>query len=228
MTEVAQSGMPGPSENPAALRVLDAGCGRPTFLRALRRITGWHVTGVDWTDAGWRHDPPSTWEGIDLLVGGLEAQDLLTGPFHLITLWHVLEHLSDPRRTLKQLHEVSAPNAALLVEVPDHSSIPRRLQGAHWIGYDTPRHPLAYEPATLRRLLGETGWKVERFHRYGTMDPWVLWWLGRQAGKGRRIQGSLEDLFMPFRAGKVLTGPLVLLQRWRPLGAMTTLARRRA
>ncbi|NIP58659.1 MAG: class I SAM-dependent methyltransferase, partial [Gemmatimonadetes bacterium] len=140
------------------IRVLDVGCGRPTFLRALQRATGWTCVGVDTSDAAWG-DEPSEWSGLELRTGGPEDLDPAQ-PFDLITLWHVLEHAYEPRPFLGRLRELTRPGGALVVEVPDHGSLARRLQGESWIGYDAPRHGAAYEPETLRRILTETGWDV--------------------------------------------------------------------
>jgi 2-polyprenyl-3-methyl-5-hydroxy-6-metoxy-1,4-benzoquinol methylase len=203
------------------------GCGRPTFLRALVKAAGWHGTGIDTSDAGWRDDGAGAWAGLDLRVGRVEDADFDPGSFHLVTLWHVLEHVPAPRPFLERLHDVTGPGGVLVVEVPDHASLARRLQGESWIGYDTPRHAVAYEPGTLNRMLAETGWRVKQLRRWGTLDPWVLWWLGRQVGRGRTLEGPLEKDFLPFLAGKILTWPVAALQRWLPLGAMTAVARRR-
>lgn len=209
----------------AAVRVLDVGCGRPTFLRELQRVTGWRCVGVDTSDAGWR-DEPERWSGLDLHRGTPESLEP-DAPFDLVTLWHVLEHAYEPRPFLARLRELTRPGGALVVEVPDHASLPRRLQGGSWIGYDAPRHGAAYEPETLRRLLAETGWRVADLERRGTLHPWTLWWLGRQVARGRSLEGSLESEFPAFVLGRILTAPLALLRPRVPLGAMTAVAVRR-
>lgn len=216
----------GPGTAPAPLRALDVGCGRPTFLRALRAATGWKATGLDTSDAGWADDDPGVWSGLDLRVGEVEETNLPRDSFDLITLWHVLEHVSDPLPFLERLGELAHPGSALVVEVPDHASWPRRLQKESWIGYDTPRHAVAYEPQTLSKTLEKAGWRVQQLRRWGTLDPWVLWWLGRQVARGRALDGPLEKDFLPFVVGKILTLPAVALHQWFPLGAMTAVASR--
>ncbi|HET7425871.1 MAG TPA: hypothetical protein VFJ50_02455, partial [Gemmatimonadales bacterium] len=61
--------------------------------------------------------------------------------------------------------------------------------------------------------------------RWGTLDPYVLYWLGRQEQLGRRLDGPLEGRFPAFMLGKVLTLPLALTQRWLPLGVQLAVAR---
>jgi hypothetical protein len=85
---------------------------------------------------------------------------------------------------------------------------------------------MAFTPATLSSMLSRAGWRVERQVSYGTLDPYVLWWLGRQESKGRFLDGNLEAAFPRFMAGKMLTFPLAALQRWVSLGVQLAVARR--
>ncbi len=208
-----------------AAAVLDLGCGRPTFLEALVRETGCRGTGVDSSARGWRADP-ARWDaaGLTLLPGRLEEVDA-AGPFDLVTMWHALEHDYDPLRTLRALRARCRPGGALVVEVPDFDSLTRRAQGRWWAGWHTPRHTAAYTGATLRAMLERAGWKVKRQERHGTLDPYVLWWLGRQERAGRSLEGPLEAAFPRFMLGKVLSLPVAAMQRWLPLGIQVAVAR---
>jgi SAM-dependent methyltransferase len=208
------------------ISVLDVGCGRPTFLRDLVKKTGWRGTGLDTADAGWFHDPPDTWSGLHLSTGTLGDAQLPADTFHLVTMWHVLEHLSNPREALSQALEITRAGGSIIVEVPDYGSIPRKVQGNSWIGFDSPRHTVVFDPTTLARTLEESGWAVQTVQQHGSMDPWLLWWLGVQVGKGESLSGRLEGAVLPFLFGKVLTWPLAALPRWFPLGAMTAVARK--
>jgi len=209
--------------------VLDVGCGRPSFLASLRDATGATSVGIDPSDAGWRDDP-GRWSDLHLIRGSVQANlsqlaERSAGGFHAITLWHALEHEHNPLDLLRQLRSLAAPGALLVVEVPNLASLSARLQGSSWGGLHTPRHTAAYTQSTLAALLEEAGWKVERHLRYGTLDPWALWWLGRAARRGEPLAGSQERRFPGFMAGKVASLPLVLLQRQIPLGLQLALAR---
>jgi SAM-dependent methyltransferase len=202
--------------------VLDVGCGRPSFLRLLHDQTGVRAVGTDFDSSGWSKEP-GAWAGLSLHPGVLEALPL-EGPFDRITMWHVLEHLYQPVETLRHLRRLARPGTLLVIEVPDHSGLTRRLQGDCWAGYHTPRHTAAYAPATLGRLVEQSGWRVVRQYQWGTLDPYVLWWLGQQERHGRGFGGSMESRFVPFVLGKIATLPVTLLQRWVPLGFQTAIA----
>jgi 2-polyprenyl-3-methyl-5-hydroxy-6-metoxy-1,4-benzoquinol methylase len=208
-----------------AAKVLDVGCGRPTFLESLARATGARGTGIDLSDAGWRGEP-ERWAaaGLTLLQGTVEHAPA-AGPFDLITLWHALEHDYHPLDTLRRLRQQARPGGALIVEVPNFDSLTRRLHGSAWAGLHTPRHTAIYTPVTLRAMLEHAGWAVQEQRTHGTLDPYVLWWLGRQERKGRAPDRNLERAFPGFMVGKVLTIPVALAQRWISLGVQVALGR---
>jgi SAM-dependent methyltransferase len=207
----------------ADTRVLDVGCGRPSFLDRLHRATQAKGIGLDFSDEGWRDDP-AAWAHLQLITGD-PALVRLPDQLDLITMWHYLEHDYDPGQTLRKLASHAAPQARLLIEVPNLDAWPRHWQGAHWAGFHTPRHTALYTPATLRDLLERHGWEVVHQHEHGTLDPYALFWMGRMERRGLDWESDMERQFWGFMRGKVLTWPLFALQRWLPLGAMTAIAR---
>lgn len=202
--------------------ILDVGCGRPSFLRQIRDRTGVRAVGTDFDASGWSGDA-GQWRGLSLHAGLLESLPL-AGPFDRITLWQVLEHLYRPVETLEYLRSRARPGALLVIEVPDFSGLTRRLQGSCWAGYHTPRHTAAYTPATLRGTVERAGWRIVRQYQWGTLDPYVLWWLGEQERRNRGFEGSLEARFLPFMLGKLAALPATLLEHWIPLGFQTAIA----
>ncbi len=209
--------------------VLDLGCGRPTFLRALERRTHGLAVGIDTSDRGWSEER-TAWQGLHLVRGTLaEEEDTLRAMagsgFRAITLWHALEHDPRPLATLRTLRSLSRSDGVLVVEVPDLASLTAKLSGPDWAGFHTPRHTAAYAPHTLRALVEEAGWQPIQHLRHGTLDPYVLRWLSVMATRRRRLSGSLEGDFPRFLAGKVAWLPLSLVQRWIPLGVQVVVAR---
>jgi 2-polyprenyl-3-methyl-5-hydroxy-6-metoxy-1,4-benzoquinol methylase len=206
----------------AATKVLDVGCGQPTFLARLRRKTGATCVGVDFDANGWTV-PSARWNGLSLHEGELEVVAPLA-PFDVITMWHALEHLYAPADALRRLRAMAAPGARLIIEVPNYDSLTRRLHGNRWAGFHTPRHTAAYTPATLRRIVETAGWRVHTQYPYGTLHPYVVYWLGQQEIAGRTWKGSMQPRMIPFIAGRLATTPITLLRRWWPLAVQTLVA----
>jgi 2-polyprenyl-3-methyl-5-hydroxy-6-metoxy-1,4-benzoquinol methylase len=67
-------------------RILDVGCGKPTFLARLQKETSAKLIGLDFSDEGWKNER-EIYNGIDLRKG--EVAELRgEKPVDVITMWH--------------------------------------------------------------------------------------------------------------------------------------------
>ena len=132
-------------------RLLDIGCGEGTFLLEAQR-QGWEVYGVEINPA------PARAAGLHVASSIEELASF--APFQCITLWHSLEHISDPRATLGKLRELLAPGGAILVAVPDAGGLHAGLFGRHWFPLDVPRHIHHFNRQSLTRMLADSGLAV--------------------------------------------------------------------
>lgn len=204
-------------------RILDIGCGKPTFLAALGNSVQGKLIGLDFSDAGWKNDLDA-YHNIDLRTG--EIEDLGNEkPMDIITMWHYLEHDYQPQQHLKQLLNYSHANTCLIIEVPNFKSYTRKKFGAYWSGYHTPRHTALYSPENMELMLKNSGWKVERILTYGTLNPYTLHWMSRMEQKGINWSDSMEPKFIAYVIGMVLNKPLYLFQKYFSMGFMTVIAR---
>lgn len=104
---------------PAAGRWLDIGCGNGALLRACSGALPreWRLCGSE-VDDKYRRVIESI-PGVErLFTGPLENVE---GPFDVISLVHVVEHIPGPGRFLSSLRNKLKPNGLLLLEVPDCS-----------------------------------------------------------------------------------------------------------
>ena len=86
--------------------------------------------------------------------------------FDEVLIWHVLEHLREPRATLREAHRVLKPGGTLVVAVPNFSSAQARWAGSAWFHLDLPRHLHHFPLAGLRRMLDETGFRYVSSHHF--------------------------------------------------------------
>jgi SAM-dependent methyltransferase len=77
-------------------------------------------------------------------------------PFDVIALWHVLEHLPNPRETLRAAAERLSESGVLVIAVPNPESFQFALFGTSWAHLDAPRHLQLIPARFLRRLV--RGW----------------------------------------------------------------------
>ena len=141
-------------------RILDVGCGDGKFLWGLD-MHRWQRTGIEpskKTVQLVRERIPE----IDVLDTDLYSKQLKPGSFDVITFWHVLEHLSDPRRVICRVRDLLCPKGLLLISLPNLSSMQARLFRKHWYAFDdVPRHLFHFSPKSLTLLLRQGGFRIE-------------------------------------------------------------------
>lgn len=127
------------------------------------------------------------------IYGSIEAlEPELT--FDVITLWHVLEHVPDPREMLAQLYQKCNEDGLLIIAVPDRESWDCRYYNKDWAAWDVPRHLSHFRRKDIHRILRETGFELMQVRRMWFDAPYVavLSEQYRHAGKvGSLIKGTL-------------------------------------
>jgi SAM-dependent methyltransferase len=90
-------------------------------------------------------------------VGLLAELNFPDNSFDVVVMWHVLEHVSDPRPTLAEVSRILRPGGMFLVAVPNFGSPEARLTKAGWFHLDSPRHLSHHTSASLSKILSEAG-----------------------------------------------------------------------
>jgi SAM-dependent methyltransferase len=199
---------------------LEIGAGTGWMLRALRD-RGWRAIGSE------RALPAAaaarSTSGAPMFVGGLDA--IRAAPvLDLVVMFHVLEHLADPRTTLHAAAARLRPGGTLVLGLPNIGSWQSRLMGRYWMHLDVPRHLVHFTPQALELALRASGFRMTRvdFQSF-EHDPfgWVQSALDRvgfeQGLLIKRLTGMRER-----RSGLAATIGAVLLAL--PLGVVGLLA----
>jgi len=129
--------------------LLDVGCGTGEFLQEMR-THGWQVHGVEKEAKAAQFAR----QKYDLAVhtGELSDCQFEAGSFHVITFWHVLEHLFDPLAVLRQCRHWLHEDGLILVAAPNISSLDARFYQENWVALDAPRHLIHITPGSMTRL----------------------------------------------------------------------------
>jgi 2-polyprenyl-3-methyl-5-hydroxy-6-metoxy-1,4-benzoquinol methylase len=174
-------------------RLLDIGCGSGTFLRCAQRF-GFIPHGMDMSAKA--VEIVQKQYGIAAKQGGI-GQNVWEGDrFNFVTMFHVLEHLPDPRLALKFAAGLLQPGGTLILQVPNISSLQARLFGKRWYGLDVPRHVINFSPKALGILLKEMGYEFQLVSRFSVRDnpasiaSSLALWLDPIRRKGRRLDTS--------------------------------------
>jgi SAM-dependent methyltransferase len=101
-------------------RLLDVGCGNG-FLSQLLEQKGFAVTGIE-HPLGFDGAPPTVVHDLELPLPPLP------GPFDVIVIGDVLEHLRRPQELLEQLRPHLAPGGKIVASLPNSGNLYFRLQ----------------------------------------------------------------------------------------------------
>jgi 2-polyprenyl-3-methyl-5-hydroxy-6-metoxy-1,4-benzoquinol methylase len=145
-----------------APRLLDAGAGRGRFVAAAR-AAGWDAAGFEPAARG--VEAAAAAYGVTLERAGIGDAAVADGSQDAVTLWHVLEHLDEPRAAVQRLGGWLRPGGVLLIGVPNLGSLQARIGGARWFHLDVPRHRTHFTPAGLRRIAEGAGLEVVAVHQ---------------------------------------------------------------
>ncbi len=202
--------------------ILDVGCGQPSFLKACQQELNCQTMGIDFSDEGWK-DQAAAFEGLDLQVAEIKDLPTRLQP-DVITMWHYLEHDYTPLENLSYLKSISKPSTTLVIEIPNFDSTSRRKYDENWAGWHTPRHTSLFSPDNVELLLKRSGWKVSKLLTYGTMDPYLVYWMSEMEQKGIKWDKNMEEEFWGFVRGIVQFLPKILMEKRSSLGIMTVVA----
>jgi len=151
-------------------RLLDVGCGRGDFLIAARQ-RGWTVAGLD-------RSPAAAGMAATAAIPVFEGD--LTGPrpaglepADVVTLWDVLEHLTDPVAALASLRRWIRPQGLLVVETQNVRSVGAVWMGRRWEQF-VKFHLYHFSPPTLRVAFERAGFdaiRIEPSDRFAAHAP---------------------------------------------------------
>ena len=180
-------------------RLLDVGAAGGAFVLEAGGA-GFEATGVEPAPAFAAHARDVL--GVDVRDGRVEDLELHPGTLDVATMWHVLEHVPAPRRTLAALRALLRPGGRLVLEVPNLESVAARRMGRAWTHLDPEVHVSQFTPSTLRALLGRAGFEVAwtgTVAHGAYLSPLQRWAPGHVAHRLQLARGGAVGLRHPRR-----------------------------
>ncbi len=128
-------------------RLLDYGCGTGALLSEAKN-QGWKVSGIE------PNSKARTQANLKLKGKVKETLDDLPKDknFDIITLFHVLEHIHDMKKTVKSLVKSLKSSGYILFAVPNPESFDANKYGIFWAGWDVPRHLYHFNSKTMENF----------------------------------------------------------------------------
>jgi 2-polyprenyl-3-methyl-5-hydroxy-6-metoxy-1,4-benzoquinol methylase len=202
--------------------ILDVGCGNPSFLKSCQQELKCQTMGIDFSDEGWK-EQIAQFKGIDLQVAEIKDLSINLQP-DVITMWHYLEHDYTPLENLTYLKSIAKPSTTLIIEIPNFDSVSRKKYNENWAGWHTPRHTSLFSPNNIKLLLEKSGWNVSHLFTYGTLNPYLLFWMSEMEKKGIQWTKNMENEFWNFMRGMLRFVPTKWNEKKSSLGVMTIIA----
>lgn len=131
-------------------KLLDYGCGTGELLNEAR-INLWKVTGVEPNEKARTQAIKKLGNKVYPTLDDLKKES----EFDIITLFHVLEHIHDLRKTVKKLLSHLKSDGHLIIAVPNHESVDSKTYGKYWAGWDVPRHLYHFNTKSIGKLTEE-------------------------------------------------------------------------
>jgi SAM-dependent methyltransferase len=176
--------------------VLDVGCGSGRFLKGLLD-RGFHACGTELP--GKAAERARQIPGLNLKIGHLSETDFADDYFDAVCMWHVFEHLPQPKRTLQIIYKLLRPDGWLFLSLPNIDSLQSRLFRGNWLHLDPPRHLFFLRPADLLAEMRKCGFNLAAQSHlsieqniFGFQQSFLNCLIGRRDILFEALKGNLE------------------------------------
>jgi len=138
-------------------KILDIGCGIGDFLGYCKKA-GWKVSGLE---------PNEQARKIVLKNHQIEAVDvseisnMAENQFDLVTLFHVLEHVAEPKNMVSEILRILKPGGRLVIALPNNASWDAKYYDKYWAAWDVPRHLFHFNPKSISFFMNRFPLKKE-------------------------------------------------------------------
>ncbi|HSD83228.1 MAG TPA: class I SAM-dependent methyltransferase [Anaerolineae bacterium] len=189
-------------------KLVDVGAYTGVFVEIAAQH-GWDACGVE----------PSHWaveqaqaQGLHMIEGTLATCGLADNSLDVVTMWDVIEHVSDPLGEMQQAQRLLKAGGLLVVHTMDVDSLFARVMGARW-PWLMEMHIYYFSRRTLKQMLEKAGFTVIRIEpqgRYLRLGYFATRIAGFSPLAGRLLGGlfrllHLNEMPMPLNFGDLVT-----------------------
>jgi SAM-dependent methyltransferase len=166
-------------------RLLDVGCGNGAFLQFAAHL-GWIAEGID-NDASAASAARAA--GCNVVSGSLDDLPMRHGSYRHVTLSHVIEHVHDPQKLLRQCRDLLVPGGRLWLQTPNLQGVGHDVFGPSWRGLEPPRHLVLFNRSALTSALAGAGFSGINFLAHPGVTTFI-WQESRMIARAVRKNGA--------------------------------------
>ena len=185
------------ASNSPTRRLLDVGCHIGVMIE-LAQARGWEAWGIE----------PSVWaaeqaraRGLHVVTGTLSDAQIPENYFDVVTMWDVIEHLTDPAAEVRNVHRVLKPGGVFAIHTIDIESFFARAMGNRW-PWLMEMHLYYFSPRTLSKMLAQHGFHLIRSSAQGRYLR-LGYFATRIEPYSKRIYRALDALVARLKLGGV-------------------------
>ena len=142
---------------PANASILDYGCGTGGFLE--------YTSSKAYASFGVETNTHARDQAIRKGLRVVSSwEQLPQEKFNLISLWHVLEHVSDLDQCIQEIQKRLNTNDILLIAVPNLNAFDALHYAEYWAAYDVPRHLWHFSQRGIKQLIEPCGFELIAQH----------------------------------------------------------------
>ena len=125
--------------------------------------------------------------------------------FNVVIIKHIVEHLPDPQKAIKEIARVLEPGGTLILATPNLDSKLKPWKGDKWIGYQDPTHISLKTPSEWMYMIEVSDLWIKRVFADGFWDvPYI-----------RFVPPVIQKLFFGSLGGiQAITGLVFLPMTW--------------
>lgn len=136
-------------------KVFDIGAATGYFLD-IARDRSWNTQGSEISAYGAKE---AAERGHNMILGDITTMINLP-KVDVVTMWDVIEHVSDPRALAKAANQMLSKGGLLVINTPDVGSVWARLLKGKWQLIVPPEHVYYYAPRNMHMILGQAGFEM--------------------------------------------------------------------
>lgn len=176
--------------------LLDVGCAEGLFLE-LAGKEGWDVTGTEISEFAAKYGREKI--GLNIMQGELSEMKFPDNSFDAVTMWHVLEHTTDPVAVLSEIRRILKDNGIFILAIPNLDNIIsqfayRLIRGRRIHLFDPDDrelHLFHFTPGTIKLASEKAGFRIQRVMPDLGIVQWHIKALNYVAAAGSRLTGRI-------------------------------------
>ncbi|NND94803.1 MAG: class I SAM-dependent methyltransferase [Flavobacteriales bacterium] len=173
---------------------LDYGCGTGDLLSHCLEL-GFDVRGVEPNKSAKTQLSPLIQDKVVSPADELNSNR----KYDVISLWHVLEHIPDPKEIIFELKKKLNVGGHLVIALPNNASADALHYGKHWAAWDVPRHLWHYRPEQIISMMTTQGFSHSESHPMW-LDAYYVCLLSERYKKGNALSALFWATISNFKA----------------------------